>query len=79
MKKILFGITGLTLGGAERVLVDLCNRLCHDFDITIFALYGKGEFESELNKKVHLVSYQNQRWNELSKKEKLNITFPSIF
>ena len=28
MKKILFGITGLTLGGAERVLVDIANNLC---------------------------------------------------
>ena len=27
MKKIIFGITGLTLGGAERVLVDVANSL----------------------------------------------------
>ena len=27
MKKILFGITGLTVGGAERVLVDIVNKL----------------------------------------------------
>ena len=35
MKKILFGITGLSLGGAERVLVDIANSLCHEYDITI--------------------------------------------
>lgn len=26
-EKIIFGITGLTLGGAERVLVDVANKL----------------------------------------------------
>ena len=36
MKKILFGITGLTLGGAERVLVDIANNLCDKYEITIF-------------------------------------------
>lgn len=40
MKKILFGITGLTLGGAERVLVDIANRLCNEYDITIFTIYA---------------------------------------
>ena len=42
MKKIVFGITSLTLGGAERVLVDIVNRLKDEYDITIFTLYGKG-------------------------------------
>ena len=42
MKKIIFGITSLTLGGAERVLVDLVNKLCSDYDITIFTIYPKG-------------------------------------
>ena len=38
MKKILFGITSLTLGGAERVLVDLANALCDKYEITILAI-----------------------------------------
>ena len=37
-KKLLFGITGLTVGGAERVLVDLENTLCDTYDITIFTI-----------------------------------------
>ncbi len=59
MKKIIFGITSLSLGGAERILVDLANALSgiKDYDITIFTLYGEGEFEKELDKKVHLVKY----------------------
>ena len=42
MNKIIFGITGLTLGGAERVLVDIANALVDKYDITIFTLYSKG-------------------------------------
>ena len=38
IKKILFGITSLTLGGAERVLVDISNKLSEKYDITIFLL-----------------------------------------
>ena len=67
MKKILFGITGLTIGGAERVLVDLANKLSYDYDITIFTLYAKGELEKELNENVKLKSLYNKPYKELSK------------
>ena len=50
MKKIIFGITSLTLGGAERVLVDLTNKLSknNDYEITILTIYGKGELEKQV-------------------------------
>lgn len=67
MKKILFGITGLTIGGAERVLVDLVNKLASNYDITIFTLYPKGELEKELNKNIKLKSLYNKPYKELSK------------
>ena len=56
MKKILFGITSLTLGGAEKVLVDLANELSKKYDVTILTIYAKGEFEKKLNSKVKLKS-----------------------
>lgn len=56
MKKICFGITKLGIGGAERVLVDIVNRLCFEYDITIFTIYAGGELEKELNKNVNLIS-----------------------
>ena len=62
MKKILFGITSLTLGGAERVLVDLSNALCDKYEITIFTIYAKGELEKQLNNKIKL--------KEMMKKQK---------
>lgn len=67
MKKILFGITGLTIGGAERVLVDLANELSKSYDITIFALYAKGELEKELNSNVKLKSLFKYSYKEMSK------------
>ena len=66
MKKILFGITSLTLGGAERVLVDLTNALCDKYDVAIFTIYAKGEFEKQLSKKVKVKSLYNVQYNELT-------------
>ena len=74
MKKILFGITSLTLGGAERVLVDLANELSKDYEVTIWTLYGKGELEKQLNKNVKLKSYMNNTYNEISKLRKIIMT-----
>lgn len=70
MKKILFGITSLTLGGAERVLVDIANELAAKYDVTIFTIYAKGELEKELSKKVKLKSLFNVSYSELSKFQK---------
>lgn len=79
MQRIIFGITGLTLGGAERVLVDIANELSSDFDITIFTLYGKGEFEKELSENVKLIKYQDKSFNELSKFKRMMISLKLMF
>lgn len=65
-KKLLFGITSLTLGGAERVLVDLANALCDEYEITIFTIYAKGELEKQLSNKVKLQSLYNKQYSELN-------------
>ena len=41
MKKVLFGITSLSIGGAERVLIDICNRISDKYNIDIFTIYSK--------------------------------------
>lgn len=72
MKKVLFGITSLTIGGAERVLVDLTNKLQEndEFDITIFTIYSKGDFEESLNKNIKIISLFDKSYNELTKIQK---------
>jgi len=74
MKKIIFGITSLGLGGAERVLVDLVNELSknNEYDITIFTIYGQGELEKQVSSKVTIKSIYKNSYNQLSKiKQKL--------
>lgn len=75
MKKILFGITNLSFGGAERVLVDLVNGLSDTYEITIFTIYGKGELETQVSSKVNLKSLYDKSYLELSKFQKY-VTVP---
>ncbi len=70
MKKILFGITGLTLGGAERVLVDTVNQLAKKYEITIFTIYAKGELEKEIEPSIKIKSLYANSYEELSKFQK---------
>ena len=74
MKKIVFGITGLTLGGAERVLVDIVNALSNTYDITILTLYGGGAFEKEVSKKVHIKNIYSQAREKMSKAQKIKVS-----
>ncbi len=75
MKKIVFGITSLSIGGAERVLVDIVNQLQKKYDITIFTLYGKGAFEKQLDKNVKLIKLYEHSYEEMSKLKKKVIPF----
>lgn len=70
MKKIVFGITSLGIGGAERVLVDIANKLQNEYDITIFTLYGKGVFEKELSKNIKIIRLYENSYEELNKIKK---------
>ncbi len=70
MKKILFGITSLTLGGAERVLVDMVNKLCDDYEITIFTIYGNGNLEKDVDKRVKIKNMFNFSYKEMSNIQK---------
>lgn len=79
MKKVIFGITSLTIGGAERVLVDLANKLQENYEITIFTLYDDGELKKELNSNVKLISLYREKYNDLSKVEKIKASLKLIF
>ena len=70
MKKIVFGITSLEIGGAERVLVDIANKLQDKYDITIFTLYGKGVFKKELSKNIKIITLYNNTYDEMSNMKK---------
>lgn len=73
MKKIIFGITSLGIGGAERVLVDIANKLKDEYDITIFTLYKGGTFEKELDSKIKLISLYSNPYENMSKIKRIII------
>lgn len=79
MKKIVFGITNLNLGGAERVLVDLANKLSQKYDITIFTIYGGGDFEKALSSNVKLINMYDFKYEDLSKIKKLLLPLKIFF
>lgn len=78
-EKLLFGITGLTLGGAERVLVDIVNELCEKYDITIFTIYAKGELEKELDSRIKVKKLYNNSYLELNNLQKKIIPLKILF
>jgi glycosyltransferase involved in cell wall biosynthesis len=56
MKKILFILPSLGVGGLERVQVTLANKLVqHGYDVTVMILAPVDDLKSELNECVHFV------------------------
>ena len=78
-KKILFGITSLDFGGAERVLVDLANKISNDYDVRIFTIYGNGGLLDDLNPKVKVRSMYQMKYTDLSRFQRLKSTFKILF
>ena len=77
MKKIVFGITSMNIGGAEKVLVDLISSLKSDYDITLFTIYKKGILLNSLDKDIKVVGLVDKKYEDLSfvMKKILGISF----
>ena len=78
LKKIIFGITSLTIGGAERVLVDLANRLSYEYNVTVFTIYDGGELKKELNSNIKKIALYRKPYKELTKIEKIKASLKLI-
>lgn len=64
MKKLLFIINTLGLGGAERAMLNLFAELdTEKYDISLFVLTEQGELFKELPENIHLI---NKNYNEVS-------------
>lgn len=66
MKKVLFAITNLEIGGAEKVLVNLVNQLKDRYEITILTLYGNGCLEKDIDPKVKINSIYKQPYQKMN-------------
>lgn len=80
-RKVVFAITSLTIGGAERVLVDIAKEMQDIYDITIYTIYGNGTLEKELiGSNVSLKSLFKKEQSEYGKfRQKFNILFFNLF
>lgn len=79
MKKVIFGITSLQIGGAERVLVDLCNKLKDEYAITIFTIYDNGELKKQLSNRISVKSVYKKRYEDYDKIQKIAISIKLLF
>ena len=55
MKKLLFVINNLNIGGIQRSLVDLLSLIAKDYDITLYCLDKRGAFSSQMPQSVKVI------------------------
>lgn len=66
MKKIVFLINTLNIGGAEHALIDIANALDKKvFDVTIKTIYDSNSFSDLVHEKVKIDSYYKTKKNSL--------------
>lgn len=63
MKKILFSIGSLQLGGAETVLVDILNKISKEFDIDLLLIDNTGPLLEKLNSNINVKSLVDSKNN----------------
>ena len=56
MKKLMFFVYSLRMGGSEKACVRMANALTDRYDVTICTVFGNAGLESEVSEKVHLIS-----------------------
>lgn len=54
MKKILFVVGSLQIGGAETVMVDIINNIYNEYDITVLLIEKRGELLEKLTSNIKL-------------------------
>ncbi len=54
LKKIMFFILSLKIGGSEKACVRAANALADSCDVTVCTVFGGGELQKELSEKVHI-------------------------
>ena len=74
MKKLLFAAYSLDLGGIEKALVTLANKLQkRGYDITIVLEKKQGIFLEELNPEIHVIEYAPNESKNIIKRKVMNL------
>ncbi len=73
MKKLLFGAYSLDIGGIEKALVTLANKLQEQgYDITIVLEKKQGIFVKEINPKIKIIEYRPSESKNIIKRKIIN-------
>ena len=67
--KILEIVPELNSGGGERFVVDICNELCHNNDVTLVTLFSvekMGFYRNDLDQSVKVISFDKKLGFDLS-------------
>lgn len=73
MKKLLFGAYSLDIGGIEKALVTLANKLQEQgYDITIVLEKKQGIFLKEINPKIKIIEYRPSESKNIIKRKIIN-------
>lgn len=74
MKKLLFAAYSLDIGGIEKALVTLTNKLQErGYDVTIVLEKKQGVFLEELNKNIHIIEYAPNESKNILKRKIINL------
>lgn len=55
MKKVLFVISNLEIGGIQKSLIELLKCICHSYEITLFCIDASGPLSTELPDNIKVV------------------------
>lgn len=74
MKRLLFAAYSLDIGGIEKALVTLANKLQEiGYDITIVLEKKQGVFLKEINNKIHIIGYAPNESKNILKRKIINL------
>lgn len=79
MKKILFSIGSLQLGGAETVLVDILNKISNKFDIDLLLIDKTGPLLEKLNSNINVKSLVDSNDNSLFTKIYKSLIYRGLY
>lgn len=77
-KKVMFMISSLTGGGAERVTVNLSNSLCDTYDVCVVTLFSNPD-DYALDERIELFRFIDYEAKLPRLKRKLKSLFPYLF
>lgn len=79
MKKIIFFAYDLNIGGIEKSLVNLLNRLVENYNVTLVLEKNEGTYKKDLSKKINIIEYEISNMKFIPLRKIINFTNRTLF